>query len=98
MSLVATSPVWAAPSEGVDGVALPEKTEVLIVGAGLAGAALALMLAEAGWAPVVVEARQSPGDGISGRDTGMALPVLNDTPHRLIAATQQLLEEFVIWI
>ncbi len=86
MSLVATPPLWGEVTPAVDSVDLPDRAEVLIVGAGLAGCATALLLAEAGWAPVVVEARGAPGAGISSRDTGLCMPVMNDTPHRLIAA------------
>lgn len=50
-------------------------TEVLIVGAGLAGSSLALHLAETGVSVVVLEARQ-PGWGASGRNAGHVLPTL----------------------
>ena len=59
---------------------LPAHAHVVVVGAGLAGTAVALFLAEAGWAPVVLEARSSPGHALSGRATGLGLPVLTDTP------------------
>ena len=49
--------------------------DVVIVGAGLAGASLALHLAEAGVKPVVLEARQ-PGWGASGRNAGHVLPIV----------------------
>ncbi len=86
MSLVATDAIWPQPVARTSAPPLPEQTSVVIVGAGLAGCAIALLLAEAGWAPVVLEARLAAGLGLSGRDTGMAMPILNDTPHRLIAA------------
>ena len=86
MSLVATAPVWGEASQRPASMPLPAQAQVVIVGAGLAGSAVALFLAEAGWAPVVIEARSSPGQALSGRDTGLSLPVLNDTPHRLITA------------
>lgn len=51
--------------------------DVLVIGAGLAGASLALHLAEAGIAVCVLEARQ-PGWGASGRNAGHVLPILRD--------------------
>ncbi|MCB1678002.1 MAG: FAD-binding oxidoreductase [Halioglobus sp.] len=52
-------------------------TDVLVVGAGLAGGSLALHLSELGIATVVLEARQ-PGWGASGRNAGHVLPLLKD--------------------
>lgn len=52
-------------------------TSVAVIGAGLAGASLALHLAEAGAAVTVLEARQ-PGWGASGRNAGHVLPILRD--------------------
>ena len=52
-------------------------TDVVVVGAGLAGSSLALHLAEAGVKTVVLEARQ-PGWGASGRNAGHVLPILKD--------------------
>jgi glycine/D-amino acid oxidase-like deaminating enzyme len=53
-------------------------TDVVIVGAGLAGCSLALHLAEAGVHAVVLEKHQ-PGWGASGRNAGHVLPTLRDT-------------------
>lgn len=53
------------------------RTDIAIVGAGLAGSSLALHLAEAGVSTVVIEARQ-PGWGASGRNAGHVLPILKD--------------------
>jgi len=86
MSLVATPAIWGETTASVPAAPLPDQAQVVIVGAGLAGTASALFLAEAGWSPVVIEARSAPGRSLSGRDTGLAMPILNDTPHRLIAA------------
>lgn len=52
-------------------------TDVLVIGAGLAGSSLALHLAEVGIDTVVLEARQ-PGWGASGRNAGHVLPLLRD--------------------
>lgn len=52
-------------------------TDVVIVGAGLAGSSLALHLSELGVGTVVLEARQ-PGWGASGRNAGHVLPLLRD--------------------
>jgi len=49
--------------------------DIVIVGAGLAGASLALHLADAGVKPIVLEARQ-PGWGASGRNAGHILPIV----------------------
>jgi glycine/D-amino acid oxidase-like deaminating enzyme len=53
------------------------RTDVLIVGAGLAGSSLALHLSELGINTVVLEARQ-PAWGASGRNAGHVLPLLKD--------------------
>ena len=52
-------------------------TDVLVIGAGLAGASLALHLSEQGVDTVVLEARQ-PAWGASGRNAGHVLPLLKD--------------------
>ena len=52
-------------------------TAFLVVGSGLAGASLALHLAEAGQSVVLIDARQ-PGWGASGRNAGHVLPTLRD--------------------
>lgn len=52
-------------------------TNVLVIGAGLAGSSVALHLSELGVDTVVLEARQ-PGWGASGRNAGHVLPLLRD--------------------
>lgn len=52
-------------------------TDVLVIGAGLAGSSVALHLSELGIDTVVLEARQ-PGWGASGRNAGHVLPLLRD--------------------
>lgn len=64
------APAFPALNEAIE-------TDVLIVGAGLAGSSLALHLAEAGVAVTLIEARQ-PGWGASGRNAGHVLPALRD--------------------
>lgn len=52
-------------------------TDVVVIGAGLAGASVALHLAQTGIGVTVLEARQ-PGWGASGRNAGHVLPILRD--------------------
>ena len=59
---------YAALSEDID-------TDIVIIGAGLAGASVALHLAERGVNAVVLEADQ-PGGGASGRNAGHIQPNL----------------------
>lgn len=64
------APVWPRLTQDVD-------TDVLVVGAGLAGSSLAMHMAEAGTGVVLIDARQ-PGWGASGRNAGHILPTLRD--------------------
>lgn len=66
--------------------ALPARADVLIVGAGLAGCAVAALLAEEGVDCVILERRAGVGLGGSGRAAGGALPGLADAPSRLVEA------------
>ena len=68
---------WPLPGEIPAYPALDRDIEadVVVVGAGLAGASLALRLAEQGVAVVVLEADQ-PGSGASGRNAGHVQPYL----------------------
>lgn len=71
---------WTTPGgvmPGYDALQADVHADVAIVGAGLAGASLALHLAQAGIGVVVLEARQ-PGWGASGRNAGHVLPILKD--------------------
>ena len=69
---VSHEPYWwdAAPREGPVDVALPQRCDVAIVGAGYAGLSAALTLARAGRSVVVLDAA-APGDGASSRSGGM---------------------------
>ena len=70
-----TKTLGVAPS--YPGLSVDLNTDVLIIGAGLAGSSLALHLSELGINTVVLEARQ-PGWGASGRNAGHVLPLLRD--------------------
>ena len=70
-----TLPEGVAPPYGA--LTADIETDVLVVGAGLSGASLALHLIEAGVSVAVIEARQ-PGWGASGRNAGHVLPTLRD--------------------
>ncbi len=76
---IATSGWTKTRGMGANYPALSEDrtTDVVIVGAGLAGSSLALHLSELGVNTVVLEARQ-PGWGASGRNAGHVLPLLKD--------------------
>ncbi len=77
---LATSAPLAAPA------ALPDAVDVAIIGGGLAGLAVAAELAEGGASVALLEARSDLAAAISGRDAGLALTGLGDSPYRLIAA------------
>lgn len=62
-----------------------DEADVVIVGAGIAGLSLALHLAQAGKAPVVLEA-ETPGAGALGASAGIIAPQLvRDTPAGVLS-------------
>ncbi len=65
------------PATGYPALSGDVSVDVAVIGAGLAGASLALHLAEAGITVAVIETRQ-PGWGASGRNAGHVLPTLRD--------------------
>ncbi|MCT8266619.1 FAD-binding oxidoreductase [Afifella sp. JA880] len=69
---IQNSPYWwvAAPVRPLPAQSLPQKTDVLIVGAGFAGLTAAVILARAGRSVVVVD-KMMPGEGASSRNGGI---------------------------
>lgn len=65
---------------------LPSRADVIVVGAGLAGAATVAFLAEAGVDVLLLEARDLPGAGASGRAPGHVLTGLVEPPYRVLHA------------
>jgi tRNA 5-methylaminomethyl-2-thiouridine biosynthesis bifunctional protein len=64
-------------------VAASDARHVVIVGAGLAGAATALALAEQGWHSTVIEGHHAPAQAASGNPAGLFHGIVNahDGPH-----------------
>lgn len=81
-------PHWqSAPAPPASPVgALPPAADVVVIGGGQAGLAVAAELSEAGAAVVLLEARARLGAGMSGRTAGLGLVGIGDNPHRLQAA------------
>src|SRR5688572_23854736 len=65
---------------------LPAQVDVAVVGGGLAGLAVAGRLAAAGASVALCEARSGLARGADGRDAGLALLGVGDSPLRLAAA------------
>ncbi len=68
----------------MDDILVPSLTEVVVVGAGLAGCAVACLLAEAGAQVVVLDAHSAVGRGWSGACHGVAGIGYADHPVRLV--------------
>jgi glycine/D-amino acid oxidase-like deaminating enzyme len=75
-----------APSAFEGPETLAWDAQVVIVGAGLAGASAALFLARAGARPVLLEAREDVGLAASGRHPGPCFLGLPESPHRLVGS------------
>ncbi len=65
-------PAWPRPD--VDELPLPVPSHAVIVGAGLAGAAVAASLARRGWQVQVLEAAGAPANGASALPAGLMAP------------------------
>lgn len=81
-TLPATPPPWPGLSSDD---ALPERADVAVIGAGLAGLAAAVHLAEGGAEVVVLESRPTVGTGADGRGPGLARIGVDDHLHRIVA-------------
>jgi glycine/D-amino acid oxidase-like deaminating enzyme len=81
-----TDRTWRGEARTATPRDLPRRADVLIVGGGLAGCAIAALLAEDGVDCLLLERREDLGLGGSGRAAGGALPGLADAPSRLVEA------------
>lgn len=81
MDLVPTTPIGSRrlPSEPVLVSRLPERSDVVVVGAGLIGLSIAWRLAQAGRSVAVIE-RETIGAGASLAATGMLAPAAEHEP------------------
>ena len=66
--------------------ALPARTDVAVIGGGVAGLAVARLLAEGGAGVCLLEARDQLGASESGRDAGLVMLGTVDHPNRLVEA------------
>lgn len=81
-----STPVWL--ESPVDALCpaitpMPSAVDVVVVGGGLVGLAMAMNVAEAGASVVLLEARTRLASGMSGRTAGLGLVGIGDNPHRL---------------
>jgi glycine/D-amino acid oxidase-like deaminating enzyme len=78
---VARTPIWLAdgnpfdshPFAGDPGARLPEEAEVVVIGAGFAGAAVAYHWCKRGEAALVVLEKEAPAAGSAGRNQGLVV-------------------------
>ncbi len=73
------------PADGTS-APLPERAEVVVLGAGLTGLAIAGRLRNDGVDALVLEAKEAPAAGMATRGMGIASTLLLDPPFRLIEA------------
>src|SRR5690349_14444208 len=66
---LATAPEWPAAERP-----LPAQAELVVLGAGIMGAATAYWLTHLGRPPVVLERNPHPSGGATGRNAGMHVP------------------------
>jgi sarcosine oxidase subunit beta len=83
MSILSSS--FHRPPKGMT-VPLPDRAEVVVLGAGLSGLAIAGRLQDEGAYTVVLEAKEAPAAGMASRGMGIASTLLLDPPFRLIEA------------
>lgn len=57
-------------------ISWPQQPHLVVVGAGLAGAAVAQVMAQAGWQVSVLDQASSPADGASGNLAGLVHPLI----------------------
>jgi len=83
-----SDPYWISPENLIVPTPspVPRQVDVLIIGAGLTGLAVAGFLAEGGASVVVLEARAGVGMGVSSRQVGHVQCGLGDNALRLEAA------------
>jgi tRNA 5-methylaminomethyl-2-thiouridine biosynthesis bifunctional protein len=94
----ATLPDARAPWFRWPDAAEPDERHVAVVGAGLAGSALALALARRGWEVTVVDAGPGAASGASGNPAGILMPHLSADHGVLSRFTLQASEFARHWI
>ena len=84
---MSTPTAWSAnPARIAAARPLPARADVVVVGGGVAGCAVAALLAEGGAEVALLERRPDVGLGGSARGAGLCLPGLADAPSRLVEA------------
>jgi len=81
---VATNSVWLSPE--VSAAPLPDRVDVIVIGAGTTGLTIAQRLMSLGTHVLVLEASNSVGSGMATRGMGIASVMMLDPPFRLIQA------------